>query len=54
MKTAFRAKALAEKGMDTKSIVNKLFGQESVFDAITAGQYSTANLVNLLLEAETC
>ncbi len=49
---AFKAKSLAAKGMDTRSIVNQLFGQESVFDAITAGQYSSANLVNLLLEAE--
>ena len=46
------AKSLASSGMDTKSIVNRLFGQESVFDAMTAGQYSSANLVKLLLEAE--
>ena len=47
------AKSLASGGMDVPSIVNKLFGQESVFDAITAGQYSSANLVKLLLEADS-
>lgn len=47
------AKSLASEGMDVPSIVNRLFGQESVFDAITAGQYSSANLVKLLLEADS-
>ncbi len=49
---AISAKSMASKGMDTKSIVDYLFGQESVFDSITAGQYSSANLVKLLLETD--
>ena len=46
------ARSLSSEGMDVPAIVNKMFGQESVFDAITAGQYSSANLVKLLLEAD--
>ena len=49
-----KAKELGAQGMETKQIVVELFGGESVFDAITGGEYSSANLVKLLLEAEIC
>ena len=47
-----RAKDLRRQGHTVTSIVDDLFGGEIIFDGITDGQYSSANLVRLLLEAD--
>lgn len=47
-----RAKALTDRGRSIPDIVRELFGAESVYDSLTAGQYSSAHFVRLLLEAD--
>jgi glyoxylase-like metal-dependent hydrolase (beta-lactamase superfamily II) len=47
-----RAKDLHCHGLGLSEIVDELLGGESVFDRITNGQYSSANLVRLLLSAD--
>jgi glyoxylase-like metal-dependent hydrolase (beta-lactamase superfamily II) len=43
------ARKLASQGMSVPEIVNRLFGSESVFDSITDGLFSSANLVRAFL-----
>ncbi len=45
-----QARELAASDMDVREIVNRMFGGESIFDAITNGEFSSANLVRLLLQ----
>jgi len=45
-----QAREFATEGLDVREIVNKMFGAETVFDAITNGEYSSANLVRLFLQ----
>ncbi len=47
-----QASDLRRDGHTVEGIVNKLLGGESVFDRITNGQYSSANLVRRLLSAD--
>ena len=44
-----QARKLASQGMSVQEIVNRLFGSESVFDSITDGLFSSANLVRAFL-----
>ncbi len=44
------ARALSARGLDVREIVDKMFGGESMFAAITNDLFSSANLVRLLLE----
>lgn len=44
-----QALELADAGMSVEDIVNRLFGAESVFDSITDGLFSSANLVRSFL-----
>ena len=44
-----QARKLASQGMSVPEIVNRLFGSESVFDSITDGLFSSANLVRAFL-----
>lgn len=46
------ARDLYRDGFTVEGIVDELLGGESVFNRITNGQYSSANLVRLLLTAE--
>ncbi|MDQ7784064.1 MAG: MBL fold metallo-hydrolase [Desulfomonilaceae bacterium] len=46
------ARDLYRDGFTVEGIVDELLGGESVFDRITKGQYSSANLVRLLLSAD--
>ncbi|MFH0959345.1 MAG: MBL fold metallo-hydrolase [Pseudomonadota bacterium] len=45
-----QARKLASQGMNVQEIVNRLFGSESVFDSITDGLFSSANLVRSFLK----
>ncbi|MGC8657955.1 MAG: MBL fold metallo-hydrolase [Desulfomonilaceae bacterium] len=45
-----QARQMASEGIDVPTIVKKIFGGENVFDVITNGEFSSANLVRLLLE----
>jgi hypothetical protein len=49
---AFNVKSMSSKGMSVASMVDELFGGESVFDRITVGQFSSSNLVRLLVDAQ--
>lgn len=44
-----KAKDLHDRGLSVEAIVDELLGGESVFHRVTNGQYSSANLVRLLL-----
>ncbi len=44
-----QARKLASQGMSVPEIVNRLFGSESVFDSMTDGLFSSANLVRAFL-----
>lgn len=46
------AKSLAAKGMPVPAIVDELFGGESAFHRLTSGQFSSSNLVRLLLNSQ--
>jgi hydroxyacylglutathione hydrolase len=48
---AFNVKRMNSRGMSVPSMVDELFGGESVFDRITGGQFSSSHLVRLLLDA---
>lgn len=45
-----KAREMAAQGLDVREIVNRIFGGENVFDAITNGEFSSATLVRLLLQ----
>ncbi|MBI4966407.1 MAG: MBL fold metallo-hydrolase [Desulfomonile tiedjei] len=47
-----KAKDLQERGLDVSAIVDELMGGESMFCRQTAGHFSSANLVRLLLDAD--
>jgi glyoxylase-like metal-dependent hydrolase (beta-lactamase superfamily II) len=44
-----KARKMASQGMSVEEIVNQLFGAESVFDSMTDGLFSSANLVRAFL-----
>lgn len=45
-----QAREFTVEGQNVREIVNRIFGGETVFDAITNGEYSSANLVRLFLQ----
>jgi glyoxylase-like metal-dependent hydrolase (beta-lactamase superfamily II) len=49
---AVKSKDLHRKGMAVPAIVDKLMGGESAFARLTGGQFSSANLIRLLLDAD--
>ncbi len=49
--TSRRAQGLYREGLTVESIVDELWGGESIFNRLTNGQYSSANLVGRLLSA---
>jgi glyoxylase-like metal-dependent hydrolase (beta-lactamase superfamily II) len=47
-----QAKALAQQGLGVQEIIQKMFGGEHSFAALTNGQYTTENLVRSVLAME--